>query len=110
MLNITARKHRLEAPVIVQLSQARVQHAAGHLLTQIISALENDDGLDKVLALTSLLTTMLHMTARCDIYKKFPYTLWKLTKTHNIGGYLDECAAFLEKSTAELDKGSLQIL
>ena len=108
MLDITAKKHKKEddVPSLVRISKANVQRAAGRLLADIIGAFPHDPMLNTVLAIHSLLTTMLHLGGRCSQYVRYPYLLWRLTTKYNSAEHLQACVAFLDTDPAQLDPGS----
>ena len=95
-----------QCPLLARLSQTEIQDKAGALLSDIIAALPLDATIDKGLAISCLFTTLLHLTIRCNQYRKYPFLLWKLTLKFNRAGYLDECAAFLNADPGSLDRGS----
>ena len=106
MLAITAKKRPDTDPMVKQLTTAQVVVRAGNLFAEIVRSFDADPDLDRLLALSSLCTTLLHIAARCSLYASYPYKLWMLCRLHNEASYLDECGRFLEEEPLSLDAGS----
>ena len=107
MLAVTARAPGKSPPPLVDLSTMKVIDEAVVELIAMLSKLATDATLNLVMAVSALLTTLLHLVARCLQYQRYPYTLWRLTQTHNPASYLDDCAAFLAAEPSTLDQGFL---
>ena len=66
MLAVTARKPSdQQPPVLLELTGNEIPREAAKVFIEIVSAFGADNTLDKVLAITALCTTLVHLVVRC---------------------------------------------
>ena len=111
-LNITGQKRDAAGigdgemePLLVRLSRGEIETKTGTKLVDIFGQLQCDTTLEHMAAITGLLLTQGHLLMRLDIYKKFPYCLWRLTQRFNSQGCVLAVEEFLETPDDELDAG-----
>jgi len=99
-----------ELPLFVRLSQGVVQAKSSNLLQSILPRLFVDDKIDATHAVLGLFTTQGHIIMRFELYLRYPYLLWRLTREFNAAGYTTCILEFLETDDELLDVGySLQL-
>ena len=107
-VSITAKKNSTEpeaTPLVVKLSEGKVQQDTAAQLQRIIPLLGQDSSLDRIDTLIALLTTEGHIIIRFAIYLEYPYKLAMITKTFNPVGWLVAIQEFLRVPEELLDRG-----
>ena len=104
--SITAQKSSRSSgkpPTILRLARGEVQEKTSADLCRIVTLLDRDPHLDVDATLRSLMLTEGHIIMRFEIYNKYPYRLWRLTRTFNEDGHVLACREFLEEDESALD-------
>ena len=108
MVNITAKKDCAgpsSEPIMVMLGKGRAQKAASGDFARVVKNMHMDSELNITEAVFNLFITSLHIIIRFQMYKEYPYRLWKLCSEWNSTGFVSAIEDFLNEESGRLDAG-----
>ena len=92
-------------PPLVRLGKGEVQVRTAGLIAEILLLLEHDPSLDKKDVVHHLLLTEASLIIRFDMYRRYPTSLWKLTRAYNPDYFSADILQFLHEDEKVLDGG-----